>query len=163
MWMVVFVVVVAPVRGRSATGWVTASIAFAVGGLTGWTKFRSKSSRGQVDGLGRSGPARCSAAHVEVHDGPPQGASLARVAIIQRPRREDVVGDRRVGPSRASVCSESADRQRQGAGLSELLDLAARTELIDEILFTVRTVPEDGAERALWIQRHRRPNSPRLA
>jgi hypothetical protein len=52
---------------------------------------------------------------------------------------------------------------RQGSGLSELLDLASRTELIDEILFTVRTVPEDGAERDLWMSRHQRPNGPALS
>lgn len=161
LWMVVFVVVVAPVRGRSATGWVTASIAFAVGGLTGWTKFRSKSSRGQVEDLAEADlPGALQ--RIQVHDGPPQGASLARVAIIQdHAMRTWSVTAALIHPGIG--LSESADRQRQGAGLSELLDLAARTELIDEIHFTVRTVPEDGAERALWIQRHRRPNSPRLA
>ena len=45
----------------------------------------------------------------------------------------------------------------------ELLDLAARTELIDEVLFMVRTVPDDGAERDLWISPHRRPDAPALA
>ena len=43
-----------------------------------------------------------------------------------------------------------------GSGLADLLDQASRTELIDEILFLVRTVPEDGAERDQWITRHRR-------
>ena len=47
-----------------------------------------------------------------------------------------------------------------GAGLADLLDQASRTELIDEILFLVRTVPEDGAERDQWLARHRRLDGP---
>ena len=41
--------------------------------------------------------------------------------------------------------------------------MCARTELIDEVLLLVRTVPDDGAERDLWLRRHRRPTSPPLA
>lgn len=41
--------------------------------------------------------------------------------------------------------------------------MCARTELIDELLILVRTVPDDGAERDLWIRQHRRPTSPALA
>src|SRR5664280_866853 len=37
LWGLVFVVTVAPVRGRSATGWLAASTAFAIGGLAGGT------------------------------------------------------------------------------------------------------------------------------
>ncbi|MBC7633259.1 SCO6880 family protein, partial [Aeromicrobium sp.] len=36
-------------------------------------------------------------------------------------------------------------------------------ELIDELLFIVRTVPDDGAERGQWIRRHRRTSGPDLA
>ena len=58
---------------------------------------------------------------------------------------------------------DSHDRDRQAQGLSELLDLASRTELIDELLIMVRTVPDDGAERDLWIAGHRRSSGPSLA
>jgi hypothetical protein len=51
---------------------------------------------------------------------------------------------------------DAHDRDRQGQGLSGLLDLASRTELIDELLVLVRTVPDDGAERDLWIAGQRR-------
>ncbi len=43
---VVTVVTVVPVRGRSAIGWIIASTAFAVGGLAGWTRFRSRAAQG---------------------------------------------------------------------------------------------------------------------
>ena len=44
----VAVLTVAPVRGRSATGWLLASTRFALGGLAGWTRFRSKATRGHA-------------------------------------------------------------------------------------------------------------------
>src|SRR4051794_6331155 len=42
----VTVVTVMPVRGRSAVAWATASLAFAIGGVSGWLRFRSRASRG---------------------------------------------------------------------------------------------------------------------
>ena len=81
-WLLVLIITVVPVRGRSATGWFLASTAFAVGGLTGWTRWRSKASIGRV-----VEPAEADLPGVlqgvEIHDGPPQGAGLTRVAIIQ--------------------------------------------------------------------------------
>ena len=44
-----------------------------------------------------------------------------------------------------------------------LLDVASRTDLIDEVLMLVRSVPEDGAHRADYPRRHRRPGAPALA
>ena len=44
-WVLVMIITVVPVRGRSATGWFLASVLFAVGGLTGWTRWRSRASR----------------------------------------------------------------------------------------------------------------------
>src|SRR5450756_2017423 len=138
LWVLVFVVTVAPVRGRSATGWLAASTAFAIGGLAGWTRFRSRASTGKSDALAQADLP-----------GVLQGAQTwAVTAAVVHPG---------IGLSAA------ADRHRQGTGLSELLDLASRTELIDEILFTVRTVPEDGAERDLWMSRHQRATGPALS
>jgi hypothetical protein len=37
------------------------------------------------------------------------------------------------------------------------------TGLIDEVLFVVRTVPDDGAERDLWTAQHRQADAPRLS
>ena len=55
---------------------------------------------------------------------------------------------------------DTEERSRYGEALAGLLDVAGRTEKIDEILFMVRTVPEDGAERDLWVNKHRRDNAP---
>jgi hypothetical protein len=161
VWGLVAVVTVVPVRGRSATGWLAASTGFAVGGLAGWTRFRSAAASG------RAGPSEAPdlpgvLQGVQIHDGPPRGPRLARVAIIQdHAARTWAVTAGVVHPGIG--LTEAAGRDRLGVGLSGLLDQACRTELVDEILFIVRTVPEDGAERDLWLARHRRPGAPRLS
>ena len=161
VWAVVAVLVVVPVRGRSATGWLAASVAFAVGALAGWTVFRSKAATGQAADLGEADLPGVLAG-VAIHDGPPYGALLRRVAILQdKAARTWAVTAAVTHPGIG--LADTAERRRQGAGLADLLDVCARTELIDEILLMVRTVPEDGAERALWIQHHRRPTSPTLS
>jgi hypothetical protein len=161
MWVLVLLVTVVPVRGRSVFGWLTASVSFTVGGLTGWTRWRSLASTGRADDLAVANLP--GALHsLEVHDGPPQGGFNSRVAIIQdHARRTWAVTAAVIHPGIG--LSGPEERHRQGVGLSELLDLASRTELVDEVLFTIRTVPEDGAERDLWMQRHRRPTGPELA
>lgn len=160
-WALVLVVTVAPVRGRSATGWLAASTVFAVGALTGWTRFTSAAATGKAHDLAAADLPGVLAG-VQIHDGPPQGQALARVAVIQdHAAKTWAVTAAVVHPGIG--LSDANERRRQGAGLSQLLELASRTELIDEILFTVRTVPEDGAERDLWIARHQLRNGPGLA
>ena len=94
---------------------------------------------------------------VQIHDGPPHGPRLERTAIIQNHAT-------RVWAVTAAVVhpgigfSEAAERDRQAAGLAALIELASRTELIDEVILLVRTVPDDGAERQVWVQRHRNPD-----
>ncbi len=158
LWAVVAAVTVTPVRGRSTSGWITASLAFAVGGLAGWTRFRSKASRGQADTLEEADLP--GALHgVQIHDGPPHGPSFSRIAIIQNhTSRTWAVTASVVHPGIG--LRELEERERQGRGLSELLDMASQTELVDEILLLVRTVPEDDAERDQWLARHRRQSEP---
>ena len=52
--VVVSVLTVVPVRGRSAVGWILASVAFATGGLRRWTSFRARASLGEVEDLARA-------------------------------------------------------------------------------------------------------------
>src|SRR5450631_2932700 len=44
-----------------------------------------------------------------------------------------------------------------------LQDIASRTELIDLLAISVRTVPDDGEQRAAWASAHRRQEGPALA
>lgn len=156
LWVLVLVVTVTPIRGRSATGWLLATLAHTIGGLTGWTRFTARAATGRAGDL--SAPDLPGVLQgVQIHDGPPTGPTQERVAIIQdHAARTWAVTAAIVHPGIG--LTETHERARQGAGLAELLDLLSRTELVDEILFTTRTVPEDGAERDLWTNRHRHPH-----
>ena len=160
-WVVVAALVVTPVRGRSATAWLLAALAHAAGSLTGWTRFTAHAARGAVGDLGTVDlPGVLSA--VQVHDGPPAGPAQRRTAVIQNhAARTWAVTGAAVHPGIGM--SSPQQRDRYGDGLSALLEAASRTELIDEIILMVRTVPEDGAERDQWITRHRRGGAPHLA
>ena len=156
-WAAAVVVTVTPVRGRSLPGWAGAAAAWTLGRVLGWTRFTSRAA------AGRPGPLEVAdlpgaLQGLQVHDGPPHGATLTRVAVIQ-----DHV--RRTWAVTAAVThpgiglSDGPTRTGYGAALAELLDAACRTELVEEVLFLVRTVPEDGAEREDWLARHRTPTA----
>ena len=164
IWVVVFAVTVVPVRGRSATGWIGATAAYAVGGLAGWTSFRAKVSRGQLgDQEQLEVPDLPGALQgIQIHDGPPHGSGLLKVAVIQDHATKTWAATASVVHPGIGM-DDVASRHRYGEALAGLLDVAGRTEKIDEILIMVRTVPEDGAERELWVQRHRRSDAPPLA
>lgn len=150
-------VTVVPVRGRSAIGWILAATSFAVGGLTGWTRYRSRATHGAAQDLDEV-DLPGSLAGVEIHEGPPAGLAGARVAIIQNHiARTWAVAAALVHPG--TGLRDTTERAAMGQGLTDLLDQAARTGLIDEILILVRTVPDDGAERDQWIARHRHPDT----
>lgn len=161
LWVAVLGMVAVPIRGRSAIGWMVAAAAHASGTVLRWTRWRSKASKGQVDDLAEPDlPGVLQS--VTVHDGPPQGPTNTRFAVIQ-----DHAG--RVWAATAAVThpglalADAAERDSQGRGLATLLNACARTELISEVLFMVRSVPEDGAEREQWLARHRAPSAPALA
>ena len=161
VWLFVLAMTVIPVRGRSATGWVFASTMYAVGGLLGWTSFRAKATQGRADDL-ESPDLPGVLQGIQIHDGPPHGSQLQRVAIIQdHATKTWAVTAAIVHPGIGMKDIE--ERDRYGEGLAGLIEVAGRTEKIDEVLFMVRTVPEDGAERDLWVNQHRRTNAPALS
>lgn len=161
VWLVVFVLVVVPVRGRSATGWLLATFSFAAGALLRVTRWRSKPATGTVEDLGE--PDLPGIAHgIRVHDGPPQGPFNTRLALIQ---------DRATGVWAATAAishsglalADGPERDSQGRGLTTLLNACARTELISDLVFQVRSVPDDGAERSQWMATHTDSAAPELA
>lgn len=151
-------VTVVPVRGRSAIGWISASTTFAVGGLTRWTRFRSRAATGKPSDLAEV-DLPGALAGIEIHEGPPTGLSGARVAIIQNHATRTWAATAAIVHPGTGM-RDADDRARMGQGLADLLEQVGRTELVDEVLFLVRTVPEDGAERDQWIARHRRADGP---
>ena len=151
-------VTVVPVRGRSAIGWLSATARFAAGGLAGWTRFRSQATRGQVDDLAAV-DLPGSLTGIEIHEGPPTGLAGTRIAIIQNHAARTWAATATIVHPGIGL-RDGPNRDRMGRGLAELLEQASRTQLIDEVLFLIRTVPDDGAERNQWITRHRRPDGP---
>lgn len=160
-WATLLVLVAVPIRGRSVTGWIVAWSAFTLARLTGWSRFQSRASVGKTRDLAEVDlPGILSG--VVIHDGPPSGPTQARVAIIQ----DHATHCWAVTAAMTHPGVGMADPNQRagfGTGLADLLDGCARTELIDEVLFIVRTVPDDAAERLLWSRRHRRPDAPPLA
>ena len=141
--------------------WLTSAVRFAAGGLAGWTRFRAKAACGRavpLDQVDLPGVVQ----GLQVHEGPPNGHTYKRVALIQNHASRTWALTASIVHPGLGLC-EAQDRAQYGAGLSELLDVAMRTELVDEVILLVRTVPEDGAERAQWIKRHRRPDGPVVA
>ena len=162
VWAVPAGITVVPVRGRSATGWVFASTTYAVGGLLGWTSFRAKATAGPRPRTStpRTCPGCCRASRSTTARRTAPSCSGSRV-IQDHATKTWAVTASIVHPGIGMEDAE--ERDRYGEALAGLLDVAGRTEKIDEILFMVRTVPEDGAERDLWVNSHRRPNAPQLA
>ena len=160
-WGIVLALVAIPIRGRSATGWMLASLAHTAGTVLRWTRWRSKAGTGRVDELGEPDLPGVLAG-ITVHDGPPQGPTNTRIALIQdHANRVWAVTAAITHPGLA--LADSAERDSQGRGLTILLNACARTELVTEVLFMVRSVPDDGAERDEWLSRHQPAGAPPLA
>lgn len=156
-WLLLLAVTVVPVCGRTAVGWVAASAAFRVGrwvGLTGW---RGGASAGEPVDADR--PDLPGLLHgLRVHDTVLSG-SAPRLAVVQHLRPQSWAMTAQV--SHPGLGWADADgRDRFGAGLSALLDAACRTELVSEIQLLVRSVPDDGADRDLWLAGHRGEDGP---
>ncbi len=160
-WAVLLVLVVVPIRGRSAVGWLAASLAYATGTLLRWTRWRAKAATGEADDLAEP-DLPGALAGIRVHDGPPQGPTNTRFALIQDQTS-------RVWAATATIShpglalADATERDSQARGLATLLNACARTELICEVQFLIRSVPDDGAEREEWLARHQPASAPSLA
>ncbi|MDN5803846.1 MAG: PrgI family protein [Microlunatus sp.] len=144
---------IVPVRGRSAAGWLAAAAGFAFGSLRGWSTFRARATHGAVTDSDQVDLPGILAA-LEIHEGPPSGLGGDRVAIIQHhAMRTWAVTCQVTHPGLGFT--DPHERAGMAAGLAGLIDQAERSELIDEILLMVRTVPDDGAERDQWTAAHR--------
>ena len=160
-WAIVLTLVVLPVHGRSATQWFGALVAHTVGRGAGWSAFRSKVSVGEPAAPDDADlPGILSA--VQVHDGPPRGARMTRVAMIQDHTAQTWAATARIVHPGIGT-EEARERNRMGEGLAQLLEVLARTELVRMLVLQVRTVPDDGAERAQWVAANQRPGAPALS
>lgn len=152
VWVVIAVLTLVTMHGRTAFGWFVALAAFTLGSLASWTTFRARAATGEVTDPDQPDlPGRMSA--IEIHDGPPIGPTQARIAIIQDHAAKTWAVTAALTHPGIGMAEET-ERGIYATGLSELIEQASRGELIEEIHLLVRTVPDDGAERTLWTTRH---------
>lgn len=160
-WLALFVLVTVRISGRSTTGWLAASAAYLFGAAAGWSRYRASAATGRAHDDDQADLPGVLAG-IRYHDGPPHGPDQRRIALIQNhPARTWSVTAAIIHPGLGM--SEADERDRRARGLTNLLDTCARTNLIDQLTITVRTVPDDGAERQQWVRQHRRPASSPLA
>jgi len=161
VWALLIVLVTVPVRGRPAARWLRDVCLRAVGVVGGWSDWQSQAATGVMDD-----PARADLpgvlAGVQVYDGPAFGPLLSRPAIVANTADRSWAVVARITHPGIGL-AEADTRARMGAGLADLLDAAATAELVSTVALSVRTVPDDGAERAAWHRSHRRVDAPTLA
>lgn len=161
IFALVAVVTLVRIQGRSAVGWVKAVLLYGVATVRRSRAFTSRAAAGRADDLDAADlPGVLQA--LEVHDGPPNGPAMARPAIIRDHAARTWAVTAAVTHPGIGM-SDPSERNGYAAGLTGLLDVCSRGEMIDEVIFMVRTVPDDGAERGIWLQRHRVPSRPELA
>lgn len=161
VWALVAVLLLVPVGGRPAARWVTDLCLHAIGAMLGWTTFRSNAATGVVEDLSQADLPGVLAG-IRTHDGPPYGQLLSRPVIVQDQAARTWAAVARIA-HRGIGLAEANERDRMGSGLAELCEIAARTELVDVLALQVRTLPDDGAERAAWERAHMRAGAPVLA
>lgn len=163
VWGVLTALICIPIRGGSAFGWIGVVLRHAIGVATGWSRFQSKAAAGDLDieDLDAVGEADLPGvlAGIEVHDGPPMAGATVRPAIVQNHAARTWAATARITHPGIGMADED-DRDHIGAGLAEMLEAATASGQIEAIALQVRTVPDDGTERADWVRRTARPGEP---
>jgi hypothetical protein len=161
MWGLVAGGVAVPIRGRPAAIWVKDALWRSFGGIMGWTFWQSKAATGRGDPAGQADLPGVLAG-IRTHDGPPYGPLLRRPAIVQDQAARTWTAVARITHPGIGL-AEAGERARMSAGLADLLEGAVTAQLVSVLAIQVRTVPDDGAERAAWQQQHLHPEAPALA
>lgn len=161
LWLVAVLLVCVPVRGWSTAQWIGVLARHLVGQATGWTRFQSKAAAGEIDE-----PAEADLpgvlAGIQIHDGPPMAGRVVRPAIIQNHATRTWAATARIVHPGIGMADDD-DRGRMGAGLAELFEAASASSRMDVLAICVRTVPDDGTERAEWVRRHARQTEPEVS
>ena len=157
--VLVSILVVVPVKGRPAVKWLWDALLFAAGRALGWAEFRARAATGEGSQARLDEPDLPGVAAVlKFHDGPPLALALS-VCVIQDPRAGRWSATAAV--SHPGLGNADAQMRELYAGqLGGMLAAAAATEEICRISVQIRTVPDDGAERAAWVADHRSPHAP---
>nr|WP_231851666.1 SCO6880 family protein [Modestobacter marinus] len=161
VWAVLVVLVAVPVRGRSALRWCLDWAHHAFGSALGWTDWQAHAAAGTAAELEEADlPGVLSG--IRTHDGPPFGPLMVRPVVVSDTREQTWAVVAQIAHPGIGL-SEAPARARMGAGLAELLEAAATTDLVSVLALQVRTLPDDGAELIAWQRAHLRPDAPPLA
>jgi hypothetical protein len=161
LWILAIVLVCVPVRGWSAAQWLGVLTRHLVGRATGATSFQSRAAAGDIDDPAEADlPGVLSG--IQIHDGPPMTGSVVRPAIIQDHAARTWGATARITHPGIGM-ADDGERGQMGAGLAELFEAASASTQIDLVAICVRTVPDDGTERAEWVRRHARPTEPQVS
>ncbi len=146
--------VAVPVRGRPAVRWLRDLLLFALGRATGWSAWRSIAATGAATPEDLTSPDLPGViAGLRLHEGPPFGALGVRVCVVQDPRPGRWTAVAQLSHPGVAAADE-ATRDGYAAELGGLLAAAADSEYIAALSLMIRTVPDDGAERAAWVADH---------
>ena len=161
LWLAAVALICVPVRGWSAAQWIGVLARHLIGHVTGWTRWQSKAASGD---LGDPGEADLPGvlAGIQIHDGPPMSGRLTRPAIIQNHTARTWAATARIVHPGIGMSDED-ERYRMGAGLAELFEAASAGGQLHLLALQVRTIPDDGTERAEWVRHHARTSEPELS
>ncbi len=158
-WLTVVTGIGVPVRGRVTAKWLRDIALHQIGGSMGWSSWRSSAAAGQA---GDQADLPGVLAGIRVHDGPPFGPMLRRPALVQDLAARTWCVVARISHPGIGM-AEAGTRERMGEGLAGLLEGAVTADLVSVIALHVRTVPDDGSERAAWQRSNLRRSAPALA
>jgi hypothetical protein len=161
LWCVIAIVVLVPIRGRPAGRWLLDLCRHATGVARGETVFGSRAIAGTARDLEEADLPGVLAG-VLTHDGPPFGHLSRRPALVQNSATRTWAVTARVTHPGIGL-SDPDERDQMATGLAQLCELVPRIEMVEVLALQVRTVPDDGAERSVWEQTHRRQEAPVLA
>ncbi|RMB57847.1 SCO6880 family protein [Tessaracoccus antarcticus] len=161
VWGVVVVLTVVPLGGRSSTGWMIAAAAYAIASLAKWSVFSSRAERGLLHSLGDLDMPGV-LAPIDILEGPPVGLDQRRMAVIKNTaaRTWAITASIQHG---GTAMSDEPELARFASALTELVDVAARGEMVEEIHLMVRATPDDCAERELWLREHITDTAPKTS
>lgn len=156
------VLVAVPVRGRPAFRWLVDVGLFHLGTATRWSAWRSRAATGAATTGDLARPDLPGViAGLRTHDGPPFGPGQAPVCMVQDPRAGRWSATARVTHAGVAAADE-AQRDSYANALGGLLAAAADTGVLAGLSLLIRTVPDDGAERAAWVADHEVDDVPQV-
>jgi len=161
LWLLAVALICIPVRGWSAMQWIGVLFRHLAGRAFGWTTWQSRAAAGEVDDPSEADLPGVLAS-IQIHDGPPMAGRLVRPAVIQNHATRTWAMTARVVHPGIGM-SDDGDRVRMGNGLAELFEAASASGQLDLLALQVRTVPDDGTERAEWIRSNARVPEPDLS